>query len=93
MTERSHDRDIGELQADMRNTIKLLDGFGSSLRIHTEKTQEQFESLEGKLGTILERLSEAKGGWKAIIGVGATVGAAVSIGLIKIAPFIGIIPK
>jgi hypothetical protein len=46
MTERPHDRDIGELQADMRNTIKLLDGFGTALREHAERTRQQFDGLE-----------------------------------------------
>ena len=93
MTERSHERIIGQLEADNSNTKEIIKGIAMALESHSKETQVQFDGMEQKLGNILEKLSEARGGWKVLIGIGSAVGAGVAFGLIKVFPFISIIPK
>lgn len=50
-------------------------------------------NLESKVDTLSGKITSIESGWKAIAGVSAVVGGFISVGLIKIAPFIGITPK
>jgi hypothetical protein len=51
------------------------------------------DKLEVKVDTLNSKITSIEGSWKAVAGVAATIGGLVSVGVIKVAPFLGVFPK
>lgn len=58
-----------------------LEGAVDALKGEVDQIKTKQTQMDGKLDQVLERLSEAKGGWRALMllgGAGATLGAALT---------------
>lgn len=58
-----------------------LEGAVSALKTELDSVKAKQSLMDAKLDLVLERLSEAKGGWRALMllgGAGATLGGAVT---------------
>lgn len=61
-------QEFGRLQAEV-----------SALRRDNDRMLALLERLDGRLEGISQQLSQAKGGWKMLVGIGAAVGAVIAM--------------
>ncbi len=74
---------LTKLEAVMIDPVEFgeLKGSVAALRRDADEMARRQTIMDGKLDQVLERLSEAKGGWRALMllgGAGATLGGAVT---------------
>ena len=75
--------ELSRMEALMIDPIEFgeLKGAVSSLRRDADTMAQKQTQMDQKLDLVLERLSEAKGGWRALMllgGAGATLGGAIT---------------
>lgn len=73
----------GEMQRDLGRAEGRLSGLENSLQEIKDSLEKQGE----RLGRIETKLSETKGGLRALIGVG-TIAGAIGAALAKVAPYL-----
>jgi prefoldin subunit 5 len=55
--------------------------------------KESVESLRADVNDLKTIVAQIRGSWKTISGIGAAIGALVTLGILKISPFITLFPK
>lgn len=79
MSPASYERELGTLQADMKNTKSMVDDIKGQLAKHAEKTEEEFALVNKTLGEIVASVNQIKGGWKTLSVLGVIAGGAGAV--------------